>query len=102
MYTRHVRLLEMGKEVFENAIVDTSILLLREGNTVPDIHKVFKVQNHRICSLTWTNLRHHPTFLNDNAGLLGTIRAPDGEKPWSNPVTRRTCPETAVLWIRWR
>ena len=67
-----LRLLEMGKDVFENAIVDTSILLLREGNS----HKV----SPAIVAVDMDKLdaKDFPP----NASQWGQTR-PDGEKPWS-------------------
>ena len=67
-----LRLLEMGKDVFENAIVDTSILLLREGNS----HKV----SPAIVAVDMDKLdaKDFPP----NASQWGQTRL-DGEKPWS-------------------
>ena len=67
-----LRLLEMGKDVFENAIVDTSILLLREGNS----HKV----SPAIVAVDMDKLdaKDFPP----DASLWGQTR-PDSEKPWS-------------------
>ena len=64
-----LRLLEMGKDVFENAIVDTSVLLLREGsgNATCDAVDMDKLD---------------ATDFPPDASLWGQAR-PDGEKPWS-------------------
>ena len=64
-----LRLLEMGKDVFENAIVDTSVLLLREGsgNATCDAVDMDKLD---------------ATDFPPDASLWGQTR-PDGEKPWS-------------------
>ena len=67
-----VCLLEMGKDVFENTIVDTNILLLREGsddNATPVIAAV---------DMDQLDAKDFPP----DAGLWGQTR-PDGEKPWS-------------------
>ncbi len=70
-FERHtpLRLLEMGKDVFENAIVDTSVLLLREGsgNTTCDAVDMDKL-----------DAKDFPP----DASLWGQTRS-DGEKPWS-------------------
>ena len=67
-----LRLLEMGKDVFENAIVDTSILLLREGNS----DKV----NPVIIAVDMDKL--HTKDFPPSVSLWGQTR-PDSEKPWS-------------------
>ena len=70
-FERHtpLRLLEMGKDVFENAIVDTSVLLLREGNS------------NAICDAIDMDKLDAKDFPPDSS-LWGQVR-PDGEKPWS-------------------
>ena len=67
-----LRLLEMGTDVFENAIVDTSILLLREGNSDKVSPAIVAVDMDKL------GTKDFPP----NAGLWGQTR-PDGEKPWS-------------------
>ena len=67
-----VRLLEMGKDVFESAIVDSSVLLLREGRgdgapTAIDAVDTDKLESH--------------VFPPDPC-LWGKVR-PDGEAPWN-------------------
>ena len=65
-----LRLLEMGKDVFKNTIVDTSVLLLREGNG-----------NETCCAVDMDKLPTTKNFPPDES-LWGQTR-PDGEKPWS-------------------
>ena len=67
-----LQLLEMGKDIFENTIVDTSILLLREGDS--------DKANFIIASVDMDHLavRDFPP----DTSLWGQTR-PDGEKPWS-------------------
>ena len=69
-----LRLLEMGKDMFENTIVDTSILLLREGAGSDD------KANPIIAAVDMDQLavKDFPP----DASLWGQTR-PDGEKPWS-------------------
>ena len=67
-------LLEMGKDVFENTIVDTSVLLLREGSG-PGGRKVVVVDAIDVEKLTTEN------FPPEKA-LWGETR-PEGERPWS-------------------
>ena len=67
-----LRLLEMGKDVFENAIVDTSILLLREGNSDKVMPTIVAVDMDKL------DAKDFPP----NASQWGQTR-PDGEKPWS-------------------
>ncbi len=64
-----LRLLETGKDVFENAIVDTSILIVREGrgNTTCDAVDMDKL-----------DAKDFPP----DESLWGQMH-PDGEKPWS-------------------
>ena len=64
-----LRLLEMGKDVFENTIVDTSVLLLREGN------------GNEICHAVDMDKLPTTDFPPDE-GFWGQTRL-DGEKPWS-------------------
>ena len=64
-----LRLLEMGKDVFENTIVDTSVLVLREGN------------GNATCQAVDMDKLDAKDFPPD-ASLWGQTR-PDGEKPWS-------------------
>ena len=64
-----LRLLEMGKDIFENAIVDTSVLLLREGS------------GNATCDAVDMDKLDAKDFPPD-ASLWGQTR-PDGEKPWS-------------------
>ena len=64
-----LRLLEMGKDVFENAIVDTSVLIVREGS------------GNATCDAVDMDKLDAPDFPPD-ASLWGQTR-PDGEKPWS-------------------
>ena len=68
-----LRLLEMGKDVFENAIVDTSILLLREGNS----DKV----SPAIVAVDMDKLGMPKTSRPTQAG--GDKRARMEKKPWS-------------------
>ena len=65
-----LRLLEMGKDVFENAIVDTSVLIVREGSG-----------NATTCDAVDMDKLDATDFPPD-ARLWGQTR-PDGEKPWS-------------------
>ncbi len=65
-------LLEMGKDIFENAIVDTSILLLREGNSNTVRSVIAAVDMDKL------NIKDFPPQTN----LWDQVR-PDGEKPWS-------------------
>ena len=67
-----LRLLEMGKDVFENAIVDTSILLLSEGNSDKVSPVIVAADMDKL------DIKDFPP----NAILWGQAR-PDGEKPWS-------------------
>ena len=67
-----LQLLEMGKDIFENTIVDTSLLLLREGNNDEANPVIAAVDMDRL------NVRDFPP----DASLWGQTR-PDGEKPWS-------------------
>ncbi len=64
-----LRLLEMGKDVFENAIVDTSVLIVREGSS------------NATCDAVDMDKLDATDFPPD-ASLWGQTR-PDGEKPWS-------------------
>ena len=64
-----LRLLEMGKDVFENAIVDTSVLIVREGSS------------NATCDAVDMDKLDATDFPPD-ARLWGQTR-PDGEKPWS-------------------
>ena len=64
-----LRLLEMGKDVFENAIVDTNVLILREG---PSDETGKAVDMDRLSDKDFP-----PT-----ESLWGELR-PQGEKPWS-------------------
>ena len=64
-----LRLLEMGKDVFENAIVDTSVLLLREGS------------GNATCNAVDMDKLDAKDFPPD-ASRWGQTH-PDGEKPWS-------------------
>ena len=64
-----LRLLEMGKDVFENTIVDTSVLLLREGN------------GNETCRAVDMDKLPTKDFPPDESSW-GQTR-PDGEKPWS-------------------
>ena len=64
-----LRLLEMGKDVFENTIVDTSVLLLREGNGNETCRAV------DMDKLATKDFPPHESS-------WGQTR-PDGEKPWS-------------------
>ena len=64
-----LRLLEMGKDVFENTIVDTSVLLLREGN------------GNEICRAVDIDKLPTNDFPPDER-FWGQTRL-DGEKPWS-------------------
>ena len=65
-----LRLLEMGKDIFENAIVDTSVLIVREGSG-----------NATTCDAVDMDKLDATDFPPD-ASLWGQTR-PDGEKPWS-------------------
>ena len=65
-----LRLLEMGKDIFENAIVDTSVLIVREGSG-----------NATTCDSVDMDKLDATDFPPD-ASLWGQTR-PDGEKPWS-------------------
>ncbi len=67
-----LRLLEMGKDIFENAIVDTSILLLREGNSDKVSPTIVAVDMDKLDSKDFP----------PNANQWGQTR-PDDEKPWS-------------------
>ena len=67
-----LRLLEMGKDIFENAIVDTSILLLREGNSNTVRSVIAAVDMDKL------NIKDFPPQTN----LWGQVRL-DDEKPWS-------------------
>ena len=67
-----MRLLEMGKDIFENTIVDTSILLLREGNHDGASPVIAAVDMDQL------DAKDFPPA----ASLWGQTR-PDGEKPWS-------------------
>ena len=67
-----LRLLEMGKDIFENAIVDTSILLLREDNSDKVSSAIVAVDMDKLASKDFP----------PNANQWGQTR-PDGEKPWS-------------------
>ncbi len=62
-------LLEMGKDVFENTIVDTSILLLREG------------RGNTTCRAVDMDKLHTKNFP-PHTSLWGQTR-PDGDRPWS-------------------
>ncbi|MCY4070927.1 MAG: Eco57I restriction-modification methylase domain-containing protein [Chloroflexi bacterium] len=64
-----MRLLEMGKDIFENAIVDTSILIIREGKSG---EPGMAVDMDRLPD------RHFPP----EQRVWGTLRTED-EKPWS-------------------
>ena len=64
-----LRLLELGKDVFENTIVDTSVLLLREGGCGKPFPAV---------DMDKLAARDFPP----HESLWGQAR-PDGEKPWS-------------------
>ena len=64
-----LRLLEMGKDVFESAIVDTSVLIVREGSS------------NATCDAVDMDKLDATDFPPD-ASLWGQTR-PDGEKPWS-------------------
>ena len=66
-----LRLLEMGKDVFENTIVDTSVLLLREG----------KGSGTGTCRAVDMDRLPTTAFPPDES-MWGQTR-PDGEKPWS-------------------
>ena len=68
-----LRLLEMGKDIFENAIVDTSILLLREGNSDEVSPTIVAVDMDKLDSKDFP----------PKANQWGQTR-PDGEKPWSS------------------
>ena len=65
-----LRLLEMGKDVFKNTIVDTSVLLLREGN------------GNETCRAVDMDKLPTPKDFPPDESLWGQTR-PDGEKPWS-------------------
>ena len=65
-----LRLLEMGKDVFENTIVDTSILLLRKGSS-----------RAALCESVDMDKLETKDFPPDPS-LWGQTR-PKGEKPWS-------------------
>ena len=64
-----LRLLEMGKDVFENTIVDTCILLLREGG---DSEPFPAVDMDKLA----------PTDFPPHESMWGQAR-PDGEAPWT-------------------
>ncbi len=64
-----MRLLEMGKDVFEKAIVDTNVLIVRNGKS-NEIGKA--VDMDRLSDKTFP----------PDESLWGTLR-PQGEKPWS-------------------
>ena len=63
-----LRLLEMGKDIFENAIVDTSILMVRAGNSR---EKALAVDMDRL-----SDKRFPPEL-----SVWGPFRA-EGERPW--------------------
>ena len=67
-------LLEMGKDVFENTIVDTSVLLLRKGNEKGRCQTVDAVDMDKLKSKDFPPDR----------SLWGKARL-DGDKPWSIP-----------------
>ncbi len=67
-----IHLLEMGKDIFENTIVDTSILLLREGNHDAASPVIAAVDMDQL------DAKDFPPA----ASLWGQTR-PDGEQPWS-------------------
>ena len=64
-----LRLLEMGKDIFENAIVDTSILMVREGKSGEN-------------GIAVDMDRLHDKQFPPNQKLWGQLR-PESEKPWS-------------------
>ena len=66
-----LRLLEMGKDVFENTIVDTSVLLLREGKGIGK-------EPCRAVDIDRIPTKDFPP----EESSWGQTR-PDGEKPWS-------------------
>ena len=72
---RPLALLEMGKDVFENTIVDTSVLILREGGSAA----TFPAAD--LDHLPNTRTLGEPT-LPPAENLRGQVR-PDGERPWS-------------------
>ena len=67
-----LHLLEMGKDIFENTIVDTNVLLLREGSGDSASPAIAAVDMDQLA------VKDFPP----DAGLWGQTR-PDGEKPWS-------------------
>ena len=67
-----LHLLEMGKDIFENTIVDTNVLLLREGSGDDASPAIAAVDMDQL------DVKDFPP----DAGLWGQTR-PDGEKPWS-------------------
>ena len=75
-----LHLLEMGKDIFENTIVDTNVLLLREGSGNKANPVVAAVDMDQL------DAKDFPP----DAGLWGQTR-PDGEKPWSilSPLGQR-------------
>ena len=75
-------LLEMGKDVFENTIVDTSVLLLREGRRGTGGHVVDAIDMDKL------KMKDFPP----ERTLWGKTR-PKGEEPWS--ILSRT--ETRVM-----
>ncbi len=66
-----LQLLEMGKDVFENAIVDTNILIVRQGQD----------HSHTICKAVDMDRLSHKSFPPAKS-LWGELRL-QGEKPWS-------------------
>ena len=66
-----LQLLEMGKDVFENAIVDTNILIVRQGQS----------QSHTICKAVDMDRLSDKSFPPAES-LWGELRLQD-EKPWS-------------------
>ena len=89
-----LRLLEMGKDVFEYTIVDTSILLLREENS--------NIKNPAIVAVDMEKLdvKDFPP----KSSLWGQARL-DGEKPWSilSPTEQRVLDKVeangTLLWM---
>ena len=75
-----LHLLEMGKDIFENTIVDTNVLLLREGNGDKANQVITAVDMDQLSAKDFP----------PDAGLWGQIRL-DGEKPWSilSPLEQR-------------
>ena len=75
-----LHLLEMGKDIFENTIVDTNVLLLREGSGDKANPVVAAVDMDQL------DAKDFPP----DASLWGQTR-PDGEKPWSilSPLEQR-------------